>query len=193
MGPHRGRTHVWLPPRTLGQVLVRHPYLEPGFLIDVIAVAGSSGLLAVRPGTSQPGHRAAEPPAPPHHTPKGPAARLITGTATWHAMAAERGVAYPGLDSEGDAGGCRERPAGCVTLPYLSIGSDLGVRNECADRASTLPVVECGCMAARFCDRCVTCGASPRGRIVELTPLSFAELGGDLEKGCFNVQLTVGV
>ncbi|TDD67362.1 hypothetical protein E1293_38155, partial [Actinomadura darangshiensis] len=63
------------------------------------------------------------------------------------------------------------------------------VENECGGRSATLPVIECGCMAARFCDRCVECGASPRGRIVELTPVAFAGLGGDLDGGCFNASV----
>jgi hypothetical protein len=193
MGPHRGRAHVLLPARTFGRVLVRHPNFEPGFLIDVIAVAGPRGLVAMAPGTSQPGYRATDPPTPRAPSTTGPAARTVSGTATWFPADRPHGAAYPGLDPEGDSGGCTERPAGCLPLPYLSIGSDLQVRNECDGRAGTVPVIECGCMAARFCDRCVTCGTSARGRIVELTPLSFVELGGELEKGCFNATLTVGV
>ncbi|GLW64767.1 hypothetical protein Arub01_30110 [Actinomadura rubrobrunea] len=38
MGPHRGRAHVVIPPHVLGRVLVRHPRLEPGHLIDVLCV-----------------------------------------------------------------------------------------------------------------------------------------------------------
>ncbi|TDD63756.1 hypothetical protein E1293_42515, partial [Actinomadura darangshiensis] len=57
MGPHRGRAHVVIPPHALGPVLVRHPRLEPGYLIDVICVRSPGGPQAVRPGTSQPGYR----------------------------------------------------------------------------------------------------------------------------------------
>jgi hypothetical protein len=54
---------------------------------------------------------------------------------------------------------------------------------------ATLPVIECGCVAARYCDRCVECGTSPRGRLAELTPAAFVALGGDLDAGCFNAVL----
>ncbi|MGH3241366.1 MAG: hypothetical protein ACRDNL_13385, partial [Spirillospora sp.] len=54
MGPHRGRTRVVIPPSALERVLVRHPRLEPGYLIDVICVRSPGGPWAVRPGTSQP-------------------------------------------------------------------------------------------------------------------------------------------
>ncbi|REE97451.1 hypothetical protein DFJ69_2923 [Thermomonospora umbrina] len=100
-----------------------------------------------------------------------------------------RGAAYPAVDPEGHAGGCVDAPEGCAPLPYLSCGSALVVHNQCADRTALVPIVECGCVAARYCDRCVECGTSPRGRIVELTPLSFVELGGDLDAACFNVTL----
>jgi hypothetical protein len=45
-------------------------------------------------------------------------------------------------------------------------------------------------MAREFCDRCVTCGTSPKGRIADLTMAAFVELGGNLEDGCFNATLT---
>jgi hypothetical protein len=47
-----------------------------------------------------------------------------------------------------------------------------------------------GAMAREFCDRCVTCGTSPKGRIADLTMAAFVELGGNLEDGCFNATLT---
>jgi hypothetical protein len=103
------------------------------------------------------------------------------------------GVAYPALDPEGQGGGCPGAPPpGCAALPYLSLGSELVVRNECADLTATLPVIECGCVAAGYCDRCVECGTSPRGRLVELTPAAFVALGGDLDAGCFNTVLRHG-
>jgi hypothetical protein len=117
--------------------------------------------------------------------------RVLSGTATW-CEGTGRGAAYPALDPEGDAGGCPDAPAGCAPLPYLSLGSDLLVRNECTGRACSVPVTECGCTAARYCDRCVECGTSPRGRVAELTALSFVDLGGELDSGCFNVTLMVG-
>ncbi|WP_433331348.1 hypothetical protein [Spirillospora sp. CA-294931] len=190
MGPHRGRVRVVIPPQALGQVLVRHPRMEPGYLIDVICVRSPAGPSAVRPGTSQPGHRADDIAA---SDPGTPTPVTLQGTATWFGdLAAELGAAYPALDPEGEAGGCVDAPSGCATLPYLSIGSDVAVSNECSQRSAAIPVVECGCVAARYCDRCVECGTSPRGRLVELTPAAFAGLGGDLESGCFNVKLHHG-
>jgi hypothetical protein len=186
-GPHRGRLHVLIPPGSLGRVLVRHPRFEPGYLIDVIAVRSPGGPLAVRPGTSQPANHA-DHIAPPKVT--GPLPDTLQGSATWFDQDG-RGAAYPALDAEGQAGGCPDAPVSSAGLPYLSRGSDLLVRNACADRSAIVPVVECGCVAARYCDRCVECGASPRGRIVELTATSFVDLGGDLDVGCFNAVVTV--
>jgi hypothetical protein len=81
---------------------------------------------------------------------------------------------------------------GCVQLPYLSLGSMLRVRNDCSQRARELPVTSCGAAARLFCDRCVTCGTSPRGRVADLTMSAFVDLGGDLERGCFNATITIG-
>ncbi|WP_067485533.1 hypothetical protein [Actinomadura hibisca] len=192
MGPHRGRAHVVIPPHALGAVLVRHPRMEPGYLFDVICVRSPDGPRAVRPGTSQPGHRADQmaDAALPGHVggPAGPAGGPSRGTATWFG-GGEYGMAYPAVDPEGQAGGCADAPAGCVRLPLLSLGSDVAVRNECTGRAATVPVVECGCVAARYCDRCVECGVSPRGRVAELSAAVFVGLGGDLENGCFNATV----
>lgn len=191
MGPHRGRAHVVIPPDALQRVLVRHPRMAPGYLIDVICVGSPDGPRAVRPGTSQPGYRA-DGLAAPEVT--APVPGVLRGTATWFGDAggeAPAGAAYPAVDPEGAAGGCADAPPGCVPFPYLSVGSEVTVHNECGGRAATVPVVECGCTAARFCDRCVDCAASPRGRIVELTPAVFAGLGGDLEAGCFNAAVRV--
>ncbi|WP_460363755.1 hypothetical protein [Actinocorallia lasiicapitis] len=181
-GPHRRRTHVIIPKQTQSQILVRHPRMAPGELFDVIGRRTSHGVVAVKPGSAQPSDVAR--PAPR------PGGAVISGTATWFSGAG-RGAAYPRLDREGDAGGCPDAPDPCAPLPYLSVGSGVKVRNDCSRRASDVMVLECGCNAARFCDRCVECGTSPRGRIVELTPASFVDLGGDLENGCFNVTLAV--
>jgi hypothetical protein len=81
---------------------------------------------------------------------------------------------------------------GCVQLPYLSLGSVLRVRNDCVQRVRELPVTSCGAAARLFCDRCVTCGTSPRGRLADLTMSAFVDLGGDLERGCFNATITIG-
>ncbi|WP_242614255.1 hypothetical protein [Actinomadura roseirufa] len=194
MGPHRGRAHVVIPPYALERVLVRHPRMEPGYLIDVICVRSPGGPQAVRPGTSQPGYRADDLAAP---EPGAPVPGTVHGTVTWFGSLGEgapphAGAAYPAVDPEGDAGGCPDAPSGCVALPYLSLGSEITVHNECSGRATTVPVVECGCSAARYCDRCVECGTSPRGRIAELTPAAFVGLGGDLEAGCFNAVVRPG-
>ena len=186
-GPHRGRLRVLVPPRSLGRVLVRHPRFEPGYLVDVIGVRTPEGPLAVQPGTSQPAYRA-DHVAPPKVT--GPLPGSLHGTATWFDQEGY-GAAYPALDAEGQAGGCPDAPVSAAGLPYLSRGSDLHVRNACADRSAVVPVVQCGCVAARYCDRCTACGTSQRGRIVELTAASFVDLGGDLDAGCFNVVVTV--
>ena len=82
------------------------------------------------------------------------------------------------------------RRQGCVRLPYLSLGATVRIRNECADRAAVLPVTSDGAMARQFCDRCVKCGTSPKGRVADLTMAAFVELGGNLEDGCFNATLT---
>jgi len=81
---------------------------------------------------------------------------------------------------------------GCVQLPYLSLGSLLLIRNDCAERARELPVTSCGAAARLFCDRCVTCGTSPRGRVADLTMSAFVDLGGELDRGCFNATITIG-
>ncbi|MFD0683788.1 hypothetical protein [Actinomadura fibrosa] len=232
MGPHRGRTHVVIPPHALERVLVRHPRLEPGYLIDVICVRAGGVLQAVRPGTSQPGYRADDLAAPEASA---PVPEVLHGTATWfgfigaaaqagqaaragvyegtwpylrdgglatgageqvrpsvRSAAGRHGAAYPAVDPEGDGGGCADAPSGCAAMPFLSLGSDVAVHNECSGRTATVPVIECGCVAARYCDRCVECGTSPRGRIVELTPAAFVSLGGDLDAGCFNALVRPG-
>lgn len=243
MGPHRGRTHVVIPPHALEPLLVRHPRMEPGYLIDVICVRSPDGPQAVRPGTSQPGHRADELAAP---DPAAPVPPVLHGTVTWWGGATtpppprrglyedtwpytadaprpprvpgradhlglppatrpagrevrpdeaevwrefplllDGGAAYPAVDAD-SGGGCADAPSGCVPFPALSLGSELTIHNQCGSRTATVLVIECGCVAARYCDRCVECGPSPRGRLAELTPAVFAALGGDLEKGCFN-------
>ncbi|HEX3752142.1 MAG TPA: hypothetical protein VHW06_16355, partial [Streptosporangiaceae bacterium] len=77
-------------------------------------------------------------------------------------------------------------------LPYLSIGSLVQIRNDCAQRSRELPVTSCGAAARLFCDRCVTCGTSPRGRVADLTMSAFVDLGGDLDRGCFNATIMIG-
>ena len=129
------------------------------------------------------------PPPPPGYS--GVQSR-ISGTATWADTfdCGEQGVAYPMLERSDTA--CDDAGVSCTRLPYLSLGSLLNVRNVCAGRTSVLPIVACGCLAGRFCDRCLECGTSPRGRILELSSTSFVELGGDLTAGCFNASLGMG-
>jgi hypothetical protein len=181
-GPHRPHVRVAIPPENLGKILVRHPLMLPGQLFDVIARQSWDGPVAVQPGTAQP--------APLISPPPGPEDGLLRGTATWCPVPG-RGAVYPRLEPLGDSGGCPDAPEPCAELPYLSLGSALEIRNDCTGRSADLDVVECGCNAALFCDRCVECGTSPRGRLVELTRASFVELGGNLDAGCFNATLAV--
>jgi hypothetical protein len=136
----------------------------------------------------------------------------VSGTAVWHEPGEEPedllGLAYPALDPEttcehgavAPLPSFASRPAvdphaagpGCVRLPYLSVGSLLRLRNDCAERTRLIPVTSCGVTARLFCDRCVTCGTSRRGRIADLTMAAFVELGGALEVGCFNTTMMIG-
>ncbi|MFI6602974.1 hypothetical protein ACIBHX_42580 [Nonomuraea sp. NPDC050536] len=189
-GPHRGRRTVVIPYRATGRIRVRHPQFEPGYLFDAIGVRQAGGSLALLPATSQPAYPArAVPGPPPAYAGLQP---RISGTAIWSDSfdEEEHGAAYPMVERS-DAG-CPDAEVSCAGLPYLAIGSLLQVRNTCTDRAANVPVVACGCLAGRFCDRCVECGTSPRGRIVELSPTVYVELGGDLLKGCFNAQIGLG-
>ncbi len=207
-GPAKGRKIVLIGKGALQQIQVRFPKLQPGYLFDVIGLRQQGYLQAFTPATYQPPYRADHPPAPPMingHIPV-----PVSGTAVWHEPGEEPpgllGVAYPALDPETDC----ESPApsadqepepyvidphtvgpGCVRLPYVSVGSAVRIHNECADRSAVLPVTGCGAAARLFCDRCVQCGTSPRGRIADLTMTAFVELGGKLEAGCFNATLTI--
>jgi hypothetical protein len=206
-GPARGRQIVLIDTGSMRQVQVRFPRIAPGYLIDVIGMRRPGYLLALTPATAQPPYRADHPPVPPlvnGHVPE-----QVSGTVVWHEPGGEppdlRGVAYPALDPET---GCErpglpgpldaDRPAdphdagpGCVRLPYLSVGSAVEIRNECCDTAAVLPVTSCGAASRLFCDRCVECGTSPRGRLADLTMTAFTELGGNLEDGCFNATLSL--
>jgi hypothetical protein len=204
-GPAKGRDIVVIDEGSLWRIQVRFPRLEPGYLIDVIGLRQQGYLRALLPATAQPPYRADHPPAPPMIS--GHVTDPVSGTAVWHEPGEEPddllGIAYPALDPETN---CEQYPAppaephtvdphafgaGCVRLPYLSVSSLLHIRNECSDRARILPVTSCGAFARLFCDRCVECGTSPKGRIADLTMAAFVELGGDLETGCFNASMTV--
>lgn len=187
------RQAVLIPPHTLCRLQVRFPRLEPGYLVDVIGLRRRGYLEALVPATSQPAYRAAEAPAraPVRGRPPG----RIAGSAVWHEAAGPadgEGVRYPALDPET---ACLEQPlagSACPRLPYLSVGSLLHVRNECTGAARVLPVSGCAVTAQIFCDRCVTCGTSPRGRIADLPAAGFVAMGGDLERGCFNATVSPG-
>nr|WP_157248512.1 hypothetical protein [Nonomuraea typhae] len=189
-GTHRGRRTVVIPYRATGRLRVRHPQFEPGYLFDAIGIRDAGEARALLPATSQPAYPAKSVPAPPPAY-AGQQSR-ISGTATWADAfdEDERGAAYPMLERS-DAS-CPDSAVSCIGLPYLSIGSLVQVKNLCSERSANVPIVACGCLAGRFCDRCVECGTSPRGRIIELSPSSFVELGGELTKGCFNAQIGLG-
>jgi len=206
--PAKGRKIVIIDGGSHRQIQVRFPRLDPGYLIDVIGLRRQGFLQALAPATAQPPYRAGHPPAPPlisGHIPD-----PVSGTAVWHEPGEEAddllGLAYPALDPEtscehgGAHGGTEpDLPAidphavgpGCVQLPYLSVGSVVRVRNECSGRSAALPVTSCGAACRLFCDRCVQCGTSPKGRIADLSMAAFVELGGELEAGCFNATLTM--
>ena len=164
---------------------MRFPRLAVGYLIDVIGTRHDDHLLAVAPATAQPPYRADRRPGPP--LVGGPVPVPVSGSAVWHEPEDEPegllGLAYPALDQDGEG-------TGCLRLPILSLGSAVRVRNECSGRAAVLSVTGDGALARRFCDRCVTCGTSPKGRLADLTIAAFVELGGNLEKGCFNATVT---
>ena len=180
-GPASGRKVVIIASETAGRIQVRFPRLEPGYLIDVIGLKQDGFLQALIPATSQPPYRAGHPPAPPMvsgHVPD-----PVSGSAVWHEPGEEPadvlGLAYPALDPEtsceragsappecsGDEHGLDPHATGpgCVRLPYLSLGSMLRLRNDCAERSRMVPVTSCGAAARLFCDRCVTCGTSEQG------------------------------
>jgi hypothetical protein len=206
-GPGKARKIVVISRETYRQILVRFPRLEPGYLIDVIGLRRDGCLQALSPATSQPAYRADHPPAAPPLA-SGHVPNPVSGAAVWHEPGDEPasllGLAYPALDPET---GCEvARPAshaeshavdphvvgpGCVRLPYLSIGSVVVVGNDCSGLSAPLPITSCGASARLFCDRCVECSTSPRGRIADLTMSAFVELGGWLENGCFNASLTM--
>lgn len=196
-GPARGRQLVLIEPGSARQIQVRFPRIAPGYLIDIIGLRRPGYLLALTPATAQPPYRGDHPPTPPLVSGRVP--DQISGTAVWHEPGGEppglRGVAYPALDPETSCDDPGTAPhgvgPGCVRLPYLSVGSAVRIRNECGALDTVLPVTSCGAMSRLFCDRCVECGTSPRGRVADLTMTAFAELGGNLEDGCFNATLTV--
>lgn len=195
-----GLRSLLIPRRYADRIAVRHPRLRPGNPIDVIGVyaqAGAAVLYGVLPATAQPPSTGVPVDAPTAVSTGAPPAGLVFhGSVTWRETApgdAMSGLAYPAIDPATAAGAACDRPgAGRPYLPYLSVGSEPRVRNECTGLAARLPVVACAATAPLFHDRCLTCGTSPRGRLAELTPVAFAALGGELDAGCFNATVTVG-
>jgi hypothetical protein len=190
--PDGSPEHVVVAAASARGVQVRFPRLAPGYLLDVIGTRRGRQLLAVVPATAQPPYRAGHAPPPPMVN--GPLPASISGTAVWHEPEDEPpgllGLGYPALDPE-DGRTPVDGGTGCVRLPYLSLGSTVRLRNECADRSAVLPVTSNGALARQFCDRCVECGTSPKGRLADLTMAAFVELGGNLEDGCFNATMTL--
>jgi hypothetical protein len=185
----RERQRIVIASPAARQIQVRFPRLAPGYLLDVIGTRHRDYLLAVAPASAQPPYRAGHSPRPLPVS--GPVTMPVSGSAVWHEPGDESpdllGLGYPAIDTETGAqpvGG-----PGCVRLPYLSLGSAVRIRNDCAGRTATLPVTSEGAMARQFCDRCLRCGTSPKGRVADLTMAAFVELGGNLEEGCFNATL----
>jgi hypothetical protein len=190
-GDGTGEQVVVIGERAVGQIQVRFPRLEPGYLIDIIGLRHADYLEGLVPATYQPAYRADHVPPPPLVSGHLPAS--ISGAAAWHEPAGEpdglAGLRYPAVDQQQAPEAARH---GCVSLPYLSIGSVLRVRNDCTSLSLVLPVIGPAATARLFCDRSVSCGPSPRGRIADLTLASFVELGGELDEGSFNATIEIG-
>lgn len=182
---------VVIPARAADRIRVRFPVLDIGSLIDVIGVRSGSVLEALVPATAQPSYVASRVARMAEGPDRAPG--VTTGSATWHEPEPgepPEGVAYPAVDCA--ATRTEDVPAG-ATLPYLAVGSTVLVRNDCTGAAAKLGVTACGPLACQFHDRCLSCGASARGRIADLTLASFARLGGELERGCFNATIMMEV
>jgi hypothetical protein len=192
-GHGRERRVVTMARDVQDRIQVRFPRLSPGFLIDVIGLSDGAVLRGLLPAANQPPYRSDQVPRPP--LARGGLPGEVAGTVSWHQPAGRApdtcGAAYPAIDP--DTGCGRDGPcdlaASCAPLPYLSVGSTLRLRNDCTRISGTVPVTGCGPAASRFCDRCLACGTSPRGRIADLTVAAFVELGGELEQACFNATL----
>jgi hypothetical protein len=192
-GTTRQRQAVAISSRAASRIQVRFPRLQPGSLIDVIGLRRDGVLEALVPATAQPSYLASRVSRP--RWAARPAGGVLSGSATWHEPAPgehSEGAAYPAVDA---ADGCQETAAtggSCSVLPYLAVGSRLPIRNDCNGASAVLAVTGCAAAARLFHDRCLTCDTSPRGRIADLTLASFAAMGGDLERGCFNATVTLG-
>jgi hypothetical protein len=195
-GDGTGRQILVIAGRAAGRIQVRFPRLRPGYLVDIIGVRHDGYLEGLVPATSQPAYRADHVPSPALVSGHVPGS--ISGAAVWHEPDGEPdgllGTCYPAIDRPhaaplGRAG--QRASAGCVSLPYLSAGSRLRVRNDCTARCLDLPVIGPAPAARLFCDRSVVCGPSPRGRIADLTLAGFVELGGELDEGNFNATIEI--
>jgi hypothetical protein len=191
-----GRQVLLIAERNARRIQVRFPRLEPGYLIDLIGVRHDGYLEGLVPATSQPAYRADHVPAPALVSGHVPGS--ISGAAVWHEPGNEPrgliGTDYPAIDppnAAAPASAARRGGSGCVSLPYLSVGSRLRVRNDCTGHSLDLPVIGPAPVARLFCDRSVVCGPSPRGRIADLTVASFVELGGELDEGNFNATIEI--
>lgn len=199
-GSTRRQQKVVITPRASGRIQVKFPNLRPGYLIDVIGIRRDGFLEGLIPAAYQPPYRSDLVPAQQPGVGRVPEA--MAGSAIWHDAADEPygvlGVFYPAVDpatgcaEDAEAGFAPGQAPAYRSLPYLAIGSALGVRNECTGISLTLPVTGCAPTARLFNDRCVAGRISPRGRIADLTLASFVALGGELDAGCFNSTLTIG-
>lgn len=190
----RDRQRIVIASASSRQIQTRFPRLAPGYLLDVIGIRHPGYLLAVAPATVQPPYRAEHSPVRPLDS--RPVTMPVSGSAVWHEPGDEPlgllGVGYPAIDAEAGAlvADGDSRGTGCVRLPYLSLGSAVRLRNECAGRTAMLPITSECAVARQFCDRCLKCGPSRKGRVADLTMAAFVELGGNLEDGCFKATLT---
>ncbi len=197
----REKQVVVIPKQAAGRIQVRFPNLLAGYLIDIIGIRRRGVLEGLVPAAYQPIYPVAQLKAPSFSGGRLP--DVIAGSATWHDAVDEPhgvlGVCYPAVDP---AAGCAEDAAAGImpglapayrSLPYLAIGSALTIRNECAGIGCTLPVTGCAPVARMFNDRCVACRTSPRGRVADLTMAGFVALGGELELGCFNATIAIGI
>lgn len=195
VGHLREQQQVEIPSRALGQIQVRFPNLNPGYLVDILGVRHGDTVEGLQPATAQPPYRSDHVPAPALLSGHFPEA--ISGAATWQDLPDEPpgilGAAYPAIDPASGCAAAGTGPAGAFrTLPYLAIGSVLKIRNDCTGYSCSVPVTGCAPMARLFNDRCLQCGTTERGRVAELTLASFVALGGELEQGCFNATISVG-
>ncbi|WP_046471845.1 hypothetical protein [Allosalinactinospora lopnorensis] len=200
IGHDRPSATVVIPYRVSGRMRVRHPVLEPGYLFDAIGVWRDGEVHAVLPATTQPPYSVRQAPRRPLAYER---RSQVSGMVSWydpalgHAtdvnpLARLVGAAYPALDSASDCGDGCERRQSCLPLPLMSLGTTFSLRNDYTGDTAVLPIVACGAASAHFCDRCAAGAPGERGRLAQLTLLSFVGLGGTPTAGCFNATMRVG-